>query len=149
MKKAHDLIATVFGLGYVPFAPGTVGSLAGLVPCLALHRNTAMHAIAFVILFAAGVISAGKVEAKSGCKDPSFVVIDEFACIFAVFLFVPLKPFIILTGFILYRLFDIVKIPPMRSVEKLGGGWGIMLDDLISAIYANLTLQALLFLKIM
>ena len=144
MKKIHDLIATVFGLGRASFAPGTWGSLAGLVLCLALHGNLALYLIVFAVLFAAGVISAGKMEAETGLKDPAAVVIDEFACIFLVFLLIPLRPSTILIGFILYRVIDIAKIPPMRSVEKISGGWGIMLDDLIAGIYANLILRLLM-----
>lgn len=148
MKKAHDLIATVLGIGRIGIAPGTWGSLAGLALCLALHENLAIYLIAFVVFFIAGVVSSGKVEAEIGYKDPSIVVIDEFASIFLVFLFVPIKAFTILTGFILYRIMDIIKVPPMRSVERMGGGWGIMLDDLVAAIYTNLILQILLYLKI-
>ncbi len=143
MKKTSELIATVFGLGYAPIAPGTVGSLAGLGLCLLLHGYIVLYFLVFIVLFAAGIISAGRMEAESGGKDPSCVVIDEFACIFLVFLFVPLKPFFIITGFILYRLIDIIKIPPARSLEDLGGGWGIMLDDFAAGIYANLILQVL------
>ena len=148
MKKAYDLIATVCGLGRLPLAPGTWGSLAGLGLCLILHGHMILYIAVFAVIFAAGVISAGKFEDMGGRKDPPQVVIDEFACIFLVFLLVPLKTPIILTGFILYRLFDIFKIPPMRSLEKLKGGWGIMLDDLAAGIYANLILQILLFYKI-
>jgi len=148
MKKAYDLIATVCGLGRLPLAPGTWGSLAGLGFCLVLHGHMILYITVFAVLFAAGVVSAGKFEEKDGRKDPPQVVIDEFACIFLVFLLIPLKTPIILTGFILYRLFDIFKVPPMRSLEKLKGGWGIMLDDLAAGIYANLILQILLFYKI-
>jgi phosphatidylglycerophosphatase A len=148
MKKAYDLIATVCGLGRLPFAPGTWGSLAGLGLCLVLHGYIILYIAVFAVLFAAGVVSASKFEDTDGRKDPPQVVIDEFACIFLVFLLVPLKTPIILTGFILYRLIDIFKIPPMRSLERLKGGWGIMLDDLAAGIYANLILQILLFYKI-
>ncbi|MEA3488937.1 MAG: phosphatidylglycerophosphatase A [Candidatus Omnitrophota bacterium] len=142
------LIATVFGLGYFPVAPGTAGSVAGLALCLLLHKNPVLYIGVFIILFVAGLISAGRVESQSQIKDPSIVVIDECACIFSVFLFVPINLPIILTGFFLYRLIDIIKLPPMRSLEKLRGGWGIMLDDLISGIYTNLILQILIALKL-
>ena len=143
MKKTYELIATVLRLGYFPFAPGTVGSLAGLIPCLILHEYIILYVIAFLILFAAGVIASDKVEKESGQKDPSFVVIDEFACIFLVFLLIPLKPLYIIIGFIIYRIMDIFKPPPIKAIEKLRGGWGIMLDDAMAAIYANLILQIL------
>ncbi|RKY42670.1 MAG: phosphatidylglycerophosphatase A [Candidatus Makaraimicrobium thalassicum] len=141
MGRAHNLIATVFGIGRISVAPGTWGSLAGLALCLFLHGNIFLYVFVFLTLFAAGVISAGRIEAETGRKDPPSVIIDEFACIFAVFLFVPLSPLTILTGFILYRIIDIVKPPPIRSLENLPGGWGIMLDDLAAALYTNLLLQ--------
>jgi len=89
------------------------------------------------------------VEKGSYQKDPGFIVIDEFANIFPVFLFIPLSVKTIIIGFILYRVFDIIKVPPMKKLEKLHGGWGIMLDDLISGIYANLILHVLLFIKVL
>lgn len=148
ISRIHHTIATVFGLGYSPLAPGTVGSLAGLILCLLLHAHMAIYIIVFLILFTVGVISSGKVEEEIEQKDPPSVVIDEAACIFLVFLFVPIEPLIILTGFILYRIIDIVKFPPMRSCEMLKGGWGIMLDDLVGAVYTNLILQILISLKV-
>ncbi|MGB2631184.1 MAG: phosphatidylglycerophosphatase A [Candidatus Omnitrophota bacterium] len=141
MKKVHEYIATIFGLGYFPVASGTVGSFAGLIVCLLLHRYIFLYVGVFLVLFAAGVISAGKKEAETNQKDPACVIIDEFACIFLVFLFIPLTPLYIIAGFIIYRVMDIVKLPPMRTIEKLKGGWGIMLDDAVAAIYSNIILH--------
>jgi len=143
-KNIHERIATVCGIGYFPIAPGTAGSFAGLILCLLLHSHIVLYITAFIILFTAGVISSGMVERGSVQKDPGFIVIDEFANIFPVFLFIPLSVNVIIAGFILYRIFDIIKIPPLKKLEKLHGGWGIMLDDLASAIYANLILQILI-----
>jgi len=147
-KNIHDLIATVCGIGYFPIAPGTAGSFAGLLLCLLLHSNVFLYITAFIILFTAGVISSGMVERGSIQKDPAFIVIDEFANIFPAFLFIPLNVNVIIVGFILYRTFDIIKIPPLKKLEKLHGGWGIMLDDLASGIYTNLILHFLLFFKV-
>jgi len=141
MKKVHEYIATIFGLGYFPVASGTVGSFAGLIVCLFLHRYIFLYVGVFLVLFTAGVISAGKKEAETNQKDPACVIIDEFACIFLVFLFIPLTPLYIIAGFIIYRVMDIVKLPPMRAIEKLKGGWGIMLDDAVAAIYSNIILH--------
>ncbi|MGB3113566.1 MAG: phosphatidylglycerophosphatase A [Candidatus Omnitrophota bacterium] len=141
MKKVHEYIATIFGLGYFAVASGTVGSFAGLIVCLLLHRYIFLYVGVFLVLFAAGVISAGKKEAETNQKDPACVIIDEFACIFLVFLFIPLTPLYIIAGFIIYRVMDIVKLPPMRTIEKLKGGWGIMLDDAVAAIYSNIILH--------
>jgi phosphatidylglycerophosphatase A len=151
MKTAnvHKVISTVLGLGYFPIAPGTAGSLAGLVLCLILHGNLVLYSIVFILLFAAGVVSSGKAEAFFGDKDPSMVVIDEFACIFMVYMLVPLSVSRVVIGFLLFRIMDITKIPPMKSLENLKGGWGIMLDDLMAGIYSNLALQVLIALNIL
>lgn len=142
------LVGTVFGLGHLPVAPGTWGSLAGLGLCLLLHDNPAFYMAAFAVSFILGLIASHKLEKRWEMKDPSSVVIDEFASIFIAFLLVPITVPIVITGFILYRAIDVIKLPPMRSLEKLKGGWGIMLDDLMGAIYTNLILQILIALNI-
>ncbi|MBD3295847.1 MAG: phosphatidylglycerophosphatase A [Candidatus Omnitrophica bacterium] len=144
MKKTDELIATVLGLGYLPLMPGTWGSLGGLVMCFLLRQHIILYSVFFALSFFAGVVFSGRMEKNTGIKDPSSVVIDEFACMFPVFLFVPMTPLTVILGFSLYRVFDIMKVPPMRRLEMAGGGWGIMLDDLVSAVYANLILQFVL-----
>lgn len=143
MKKIYSIIAAAGFLGYFPFAPGTIASAAGLILCLFLYKWQMLYICVFAALFIAGLISADRVEKEKGQKDPQFIVIDEFACIFIVFLFIPLRIAFLLTGFILYRIFDITKIPPIRFFEKIKGSWGVMLDDLMAAIYANLILHIL------
>ncbi|MDP8299854.1 MAG: phosphatidylglycerophosphatase A [Candidatus Tantalella remota] len=145
----YYLIATVLGLGRAPLAPGTVGSLTGLFLCFVLRGHLLLYAIVFLVLFAAGVIASARVEETSEEKDPSMIVIDEFACIFVAFFLVPMTWPAVITGFILYRVLDIVKIPPMKSLEDLHGGWGIMLDDLMAGIYTNLALHILLSFNIL
>jgi len=95
-----------------------------------------------------GVFSSAKLESDSGVKDPSYIVIDEFACMFPVFFLIPPRPAYVLTGFILFRLFDILKPPPIRQIEKIKGGWGVMLDDLAAAVYTNLILHVLVYSRI-
>ena len=137
----HYNIATLFGLGYVPFAPGTIGTLVALPFCLFLHRFPVAYILTFLVLFVLGVISSDIVEKNTGTEDPTQVIIDEAACIFVAFFMVPLSLPIIIIGFIAFRLLDIFKVPPMKSAAKVGGGWGIMLDDLIAGLYTNLILQ--------
>lgn len=139
-------IATLFGLGYVPFAPGTVGTLVTLPVCLFLHKYMLAYILTFIVLFVLGVFSSDAVEKNSGHKDPTHVIIDEAACLFVVFFMVPLSWPIVLVGFAAFRLIDIFKIPPMNFAENIRGGWGIMLDDLIAGLYANLILQALVLI---
>ena len=147
-KKIADNVATVFGLGRLPLAPGTWGSLAGLILCIALHGNIFLYIVVFICLFMLGVFSSAKMESNSGVKDPSYIVIDEFACMFPVFFLIPLSPAYVLTGFIIFRLFDILKPPPIRQIEKIKGGWGVMLDDLAAAVYTNLILHVLVYSRI-
>ena len=109
-NKIYRLIATVFGLGYAPLAPGTVGSLAGLVLCMLFSKCLVLYVLAFIVFFGVGVVSSDKVSKETGIKDPSIVVIDEFACIFVAFLLVPLNAATVITGFIVYRIIDIIKI---------------------------------------
>lgn len=147
--KIYELIGTVFGLGHLPVFPGTWGSLGGLALCLFLYRNPGLYIAAFVVLFILGLVSSDRIEKNTGQHDPSYVVIDEFACIFLVFIFVPISLAAIITGFLLYRFLDIVKIPPIRAFETLKGGWGIMLDDAMAAIYTNLVLQILISVNLL
>jgi phosphatidylglycerophosphatase A len=138
------MVTTLFGLGFLPLAPGTWGSLAGLMFCVLFSVNTFLYITFFAGIFAIGVKYAGIVEKESGIEDPSFVIIDEFACIMVAFFLIPITLKSLIIGFVLFRLFDIIKIFPMKRAEKIGGGWGIMLDDLIAGIYANLILRLIL-----
>ncbi|MBF0493620.1 MAG: phosphatidylglycerophosphatase A [Candidatus Omnitrophica bacterium] len=139
--KLAYTIATVFGAGYLPYVPGTWGSLAGLVCCVVFRNNLYMCIAAFIVTFILGVYAADTVSKESGIKDPSFVVIDEFACIFLAFAGVPFKLKYYIIGFFVYRLLDTLKPPPAKRLEKLHGGWGIMLDDLMVAVYTALILR--------
>jgi phosphatidylglycerophosphatase A len=155
------LIATVFGLGYLPKAPGTWGSLAGLALFWAGHARVwgypfeYVHTTSWVwdaglvvglvvTLFLAilGVWTSGRVATYVGKKDPQFVAIDEVSGqhLTYVVALAPLNWKYLLLGFILFRVFDIWKPFPARHAERLPGGWGIMADDWVAAIYAALGL---------
>ena len=140
-------IATGLGTGYFPIAPGTAGSAVGLVLVIAVHRfprPAASLAILAGLLFAIGVWSAGKAEKAFGQVDPSQVVIDEIAGQVITFLATPRITWIgLLAGFILFRAFDILKPSPARQAERLPGGWGIMLDDVVAGFYSLLVLVLL------
>jgi phosphatidylglycerophosphatase A len=155
------LIATCFGIGHLPRAPGTWASLVGIALYWVVFHFWAGRFISFgftlrtggglhgyslfpyvltVIVALVGVWSAGRVEKWAGQKDPRFVVIDEvsgqlFTYVFAV---VPPNWKYLLLGFILFRVFDIWKPFPARQAESLPRGWGIMADDWVAAIYAAL-----------
>ena len=137
-------IATVGGAGYFPYAPGTVGSAVGLGLVAALDTipfGQAHRAVLLVLaaggLFVVGVWSAGLSEKFFGRKDPGHVVIDEVVGQMVAFLLHPHASWkLLLVGFGLFRLFDIVKPFPARSAERLTAGWGIMVDDVVAGIYA-------------
>ncbi len=143
------LLATFFYLGEVPFAPGTVGSLAGVYLYLIVAESPWLCASLFVFIVGVGFFSAGRAEKIFGKKDPREVVIDEVAGVFLVFFMVPLHGVNIVLGFLLYRILDILKPFPVRQFERLRGSSGIMADDLMCGIYANLILHGLLKLSLL
>lgn len=137
------LVSTFFYVGEFPFAPGTAGSFAGLLLFLAVFNHPWVGGVFFAVICFLGFLTGGEAEKIFGKKDPSQVVIDEVAGIFIVFFMIPLDWVVIVIGFILYRVLDIVKPFPARRLEKLPGGYGIMLDDILCGIYANIILRVL------
>lgn len=130
-------------MGYLPFAPGTFGTLAGLVVMVILRPALPLHIALSVFSIIIGVISSTHAERLFNKKDPSYVVIDEFAGYIVSLLFLPLSWGYIIAAFFLFRIFDIIKPPPLRKLEySLKGGFGIMADDIGAAVYTNLLLQA-------
>ncbi|MBI1950269.1 MAG: phosphatidylglycerophosphatase A [Acidobacteria bacterium] len=142
------LIATLFGAGRSPIVPGTVGTLAALP--LAIVAQRLLPAWWFLAAAAGlalvGVWASGITARHLASHDPGPVVIDEAAGIFVTLLFQPPGTRTILfysLAFILFRAMDIIKPPPARGAERLPGGWGIVMDDLIAGVYANLALRLL------
>ena len=140
------VLATVFFSGYAPFAPGTAGSFVGL--CLyfipGMERPFALGIITTVIFFI-GVSVSKQMELIYG-EDPSIVVIDEVVGMWISLLFLPKRIWIALLAFLFFRIFDIFKPPPARQLERLKNGWGIMMDDVIAGVYANITVRIILYL---
>lgn len=145
MQKISKFIATVGFIGYCPIASGTAASLAALFLYILIRGNTLVYFSLTALFLAAGFWSSSKAARFFEGNDPSEIVIDEFSAMFLVFLFVPASPILLITGFLLFRFFDIFKPPPIRKLERLPGGLGIMLDDIASAVLTNLILQALSF----
>ena len=136
-------IATAFGSGYSPIAPGTAGSAVGLLLFWPLHHlPAAAQVAAVVVLFFVGVAVSTRVARGAGIEDPGIVVVDEVVGMWTSLLFLPLTPTTALAGFLLFRILDVFKPYPARQFESLPGGWGIMSDDLMAGIYANLLLRA-------
>ena len=145
--KLANLIATWFGCGYSPKAPGTAGSAAAIVIGVVLHEYCGLTQWQFAALAAVTLIpaiwAAGVAAAASGLKDPQFVVIDEVVGQWIALAGASAynwKSY--LAAFALFRLFDIWKPPPVRQLEALPGGWGINLDDMMAGVYAALVLFA-------
>lgn len=143
MKKfLARLISTFFYIGYFPFAPGTLASVAAVLLLLGLPDSLVVYAGVTIAVTVVGIWAAKITEQEIGKKDPSCVVIDEVAGILVSFFLVPLSWPVVIIGFFLFRAFDMFKIPPADSLENEGGGKGIVLDDIAAAVYTNLTLQA-------
>jgi len=139
-------IASAGYAGRFPVAPGTVGSAVGLLVWWAARAAGAgiAHELAVVVvLFALGAWAAGECERAMGVTDPGVVVIDEVMGMCLTLVGAPLSWPAALAGFLLFRVFDIVKPPPARWLERLHGGWGVMADDFAAAIYAWAVLAAL------
>ncbi len=135
--------ATGFYSGYAPFAPGTAGSAVGLlIYWIPNFENPVILFAGFVVMFFVGVVVSGKMERSYG-DDPPIVVIDEVVGMWITLLLLPKSIIISIAGFLLFRIFDIIKPPPARNLEALKNGWGIMLDDVMAGIYGNLVLQLL------
>jgi phosphatidylglycerophosphatase A len=138
-------VATFGYAGYAPIAPGTAGSAAALlliVPLRLLGFPWLDLAVAFS-LFAIGVWSATLVERHLGVEDPGLVVIDEVLGMLVSLLWLPMSWPVVLTAFLVFRVFDIIKPWPAGRFEHLGGGLGIMADDAMAGVYANLVVQGL------
>lgn len=146
MKRARiaSAIAVWFGCGLSPVAPGTVGSL-GALPIYFAVRGWGPLAIggAALIVTVIGVWAAGIVASRARVKDPQFVVVDEVAGTLIALMAAPSSLAGVTAGFVLFRLFDIVKLFPARDAERLPGGWGIVLDDVVAGLQAAIVLGAL------
>ncbi|MBI4951854.1 MAG: phosphatidylglycerophosphatase A [Myxococcales bacterium] len=134
-RLAHAL-ALWFGCGLVPYAPGTAGTL-GAIPLYLLVRPHGLGVVlaTAVLLTAVGIWAAGRVAAHSGTHDPQIVVIDEVAGVFVTWLAAPASAAGLVTGVVLFRIFDVCKPWPARRAERLAGGWGIVLDDLAAGAW--------------
>ncbi len=143
MEFLAKLISTFFFVGLLPKAPGTWGSFAALLPVWIFYKlGLFLYSAVGAILFAVGIWASDLYSEKVGKDDPDEVVIDEVIGVWAVFLFVEPTLVNLLVGAILFRVFDILKPPPIGWFERLGGGLGIMADDLVAGIITGLVLYS-------
>ena len=147
-ERAVLFVATGFFIGTVPFAPGTFGSLIGLPVCFLLSRLNLLQSVISIlvfILFAIGIASAAEKILKQ--KDPGQIVIDEIAGLMVTFAGLPFNLKTALAGFIIFRVFDILKPFPIRILERrVGGGTGVVLDDVLAGVYGNLILRVVIYI---
>ncbi len=147
--RKNDIVvflATGCFAGFLPKMPGTWGTFAAIPLVIISHRLTSIMqpvvAVVFVI-FAAYI--AGRAEILFENRDARPIVIDEMVGFLITLLWLPLNFLTLCLGFFLFRLFDIVKPPPISTVEKrLHGGWGVVMDDVLAGVFANVTLRLLL-----
>lgn len=140
--------ATCGYLGYVPVAPGTFGSAAGLA-LFALVRwsgSPLVELFTIAAVAALGVWSASAAERHLGRVDPAPVVLDEVLGMLITLALVPVNVYGAVAGFLIFRLFDVIKPWPANRMESLPGGVGVMADDAMAAVYGNLALRGLIAL---
>lgn len=138
LKQPIQFLALGFGSGLAPKAPGTFGTLAAIPLFLLLAMLTpTFYLIAVTFLSIAGIYICGKAATDVGVHDHPAIVWDEFVGFFITMFMVPVSWYSIIVGFILFRLFDIVKPWPISFIDrKMSGGLGIMFDDILAGIFA-------------
>jgi phosphatidylglycerophosphatase A len=149
MKLLSKIISTFFGVGYFPVAPGTLTSLL-IVLAYKYYLYKLSWPLYFSILFLLfliGVYTSSKFASDLSKKDPRKIVIDEAYGQLLVLFRMSDAWFPVLSCFILFRVFDIAKPYPIKKVETLPSGWGIMMDDIVAAIYAGVMVNLYLLFK--
>ncbi|MEK6732888.1 MAG: phosphatidylglycerophosphatase A [Candidatus Omnitrophota bacterium] len=147
--RIYKMIASIFYVGYLPVAPGTLGSLAAIILYSFIYKSAIIMAAVILIVIILGFITSGRVEKMFGEKDPGEIVIDEFAGMLISLYCLPLTMGYVVAGFLLFRFFDIVKPMPISNLEKLKGSMGIMSDDIVAGIYSNMILQVIYILNLL
>ncbi len=149
MRVLGLLIATVGGVGYAPIAPGTAGSLVGLVVLFGVRLvgDPVFELSTLLAVVLVGTWAAGVGERVAGREDPGLVVVDEVAGMLLTMLWIPLTWLTGIIGFLAFRVFDIIKPFPAGRAERLPGGVGIMADDLVAGVYAWLVVRLLFWVS--
>jgi len=155
MKKFILFLATGFGVGYSPIMPGTMGTIVAVLLFLFASMNVYIFYSTLLLLLIISVPLSGAAEKIIGQKDPASVVIDEIVGYFVAMVGLQItwgQPFwnykYLILGFVIFRIFDIVKPWPIKQLQDLKGGWGIVIDDVVAGIFTRILLQiAYIFLK--
>jgi phosphatidylglycerophosphatase A len=145
-EKLITFLATGFGSGLVPFAPGTVGTLVGVLICLLCLPMPWTLRLPFVLaLLVLSIYVADQAEKIYQKKDDQRIVIDEIIGFQVTMLPVAITGLNLCVGFVLFRIFDILKPFPIGNLQKLSGGWGVVIDDVAAGIYAGAIMWFLKF----
>jgi phosphatidylglycerophosphatase A len=136
------LVGSGLGTGFIPIAPATFGTLVALALVWALPKSVMVYGTVLVVLFLAGVRLATVLERRWG-HDARQITIDEVVGTLVSFLLVPFGLIPVIAGFLLFRFFDIIKLRFVRWFERLPGGWGIVMDDVMAGVCTNVALQVL------
>lgn len=144
-EKSVMMLATGCFAGYIPFAPGTFGSIIGLPFCFLLSKTKLSVAILFILIFIFFAIwISNRAEKILKQNDPGCIVIDEIAGIMVTFFGLPFNTISVAAGFVIFRFFDILKPFPIRYMEKrITGGVGVVTDDLMAGVYSNIIMRLL------
>ena len=142
MNNILKFIATLGFIGYLPIAPGTWGTAAGLVFVMLLKPSATSYAVLIVLGFLLGTVASTAAERVIGRTDSGHIIIDEFIGFLVSVIFVPQTYGYFVAAFFLFRFFDILKPFPIRQAERgLKAGLGVMTDDVLAGIYTNVILQ--------
>ena len=146
MFKKIILFFATAGVGYLPGSKGTYGTIVGVGFYLLVYSLSPLHFLLFTLIFSLFAVWTAEIaEQTFQEKDSQRIVIDEIAGYFVTMLFIPARWDLIIAGFVVFRLFDILKPFPLRWIErKLKGGWGVVCDDLAAGVFANIVLQIIL-----
>lgn len=146
MLRLSRMIASLFYVGFIPGMPGTYGSIITALIFVGIYSLTdqiqpVIHLSAVCMITLIGIWASAEISRKTGVEDPSYIIIDEVAGQLLTFLFLPVTGLNIILGILAFRTFDIWKPYPIRKLERLGKGVGVMADDLLAGIYGNIVLQ--------
>jgi len=146
LKKLALFLATGMYIGYSPVAPGTLGSLLGVIICFFLSLgNPSLYGIALFLSFSAALWAASIAKEHFGKKDPSQIVCDEVIGNMVALFLIPFTSLNVIIVFLLFRFFDIVKPVPIGIIDrKIEGGFGIVFDDIAAGIYANVVFRIIM-----
>lgn len=142
-KRVYEFLATWFYTGYSPYAPGTAGTAGGMVLYVFVLSGVTpvMYIVSSLFITAVAIAVSSEVARQTEENDPQKIVIDEVAGYMIAMAFIPYDIFYAIAGFFLFRFFDIIKPFPCRMLERLRGGYGIVLDDVGAGVWTNICLH--------